>query len=74
MLVLTRNAGQSVIVGDNIKITVITTQGGQVRLGIEAPKEMAVDREEIYLRKQAEKGKGEPNLKRVAGADWGNQR
>lgn len=48
MLVLTRNAGESVLIGDDIKVTVIRTQSNQIRLAIEAPKHVPVHREEIY--------------------------
>lgn len=48
MLVLTRKVGESINIGDNIKITIINIDSGQVRLGIEAPKNVIVHREEIY--------------------------
>jgi carbon storage regulator len=54
MLVLTRKLGESVTIGDNIKISVIDIKGRQVRLGIEAPPEMTIHREEIYVRIQEE--------------------
>jgi carbon storage regulator len=54
MLVLTRKLGESVTIGDNIKISVIDIKGRQVRLGIEAPPEMTIHREEIYARIQEE--------------------
>ena len=49
MLVLTRKKGQSIIIGDNIEITIVETFGDQVRLGIQAPKEVSIHRKEIYL-------------------------
>lgn len=55
MLILTRRIGESVIVGDNISISVLGVKGSQVRLGIEAPKDISVHREEIYQRIQLEK-------------------
>lgn len=54
MLVLTRKLGESVTIGDDIKISVIEIKGRQVRLGIEAPQNMTIHREEIYARIQEE--------------------
>ena len=48
MLVLTRRPGESIVVGQNIVITVIEIKGGQVRIGIDAPREVQVHREEVY--------------------------
>jgi carbon storage regulator len=50
MLVLTRKAGEGIIIGDNIKITVIELKGGGVRIGIEAPAEQKIYRQEVYDR------------------------
>ncbi|BBP43322.1 carbon storage regulator CsrA [Thiosulfativibrio zosterae] len=47
MLVLTRKVGESLIIGDNVVITVVSQKGGQVRLGIEAPASVSIQREEI---------------------------
>ncbi len=47
MLVLTRKLGESILIGEDIKITVLQVRGRQIRIGIEAPKEMEVHREEI---------------------------
>lgn len=56
MLILTRSPLESIHIGDDIKVVILGVKGRQVRLGIEAPKSVVVDREEIYLRKMAEKG------------------
>ena len=50
MLILTRKVGESVLIGDDISITVLSVRGNQVKLGVQAPKEVSVHREEIYHR------------------------
>lgn len=55
MLILTRRIGETLMVGDDVKVTVLNIQGGQVRIGVDAPKQVEVHREEIYSRIQAEK-------------------
>ncbi len=52
MLVLTRTPDQSLRIGDDITITVVQVRGNQVKLGITAPKDVSVHREEIYLREK----------------------
>lgn len=52
MLILTRRPGESLFLGDNIKITVLSAQGKQIKIGLEVPKDMTVYREEVYLRVQ----------------------
>ncbi|MEM8816929.1 MAG: carbon storage regulator CsrA [Pseudomonadota bacterium] len=55
MLILTRRAGETVMIGSDITITVLGVKGNQVRIGINAPKDVAVHREEIFERIQSEK-------------------
>ena len=50
MLILTRKVGESVLIGNDISITILSVRGNQVKLGVEAPKEVSVHREEIYQR------------------------
>ena len=60
MLVLSRNKDESIIINDNIKIKIIDVRGGQVRIGIEAPKDISIHREEIFNR-IVEQRKTEPS-------------
>lgn len=55
MLILTRNISQKIKIGDDVTVTVLGVQGNQVRLGINAPKDVAVHRQEIFDRIQREK-------------------
>lgn len=57
MLVLTRRIGETLCIGDDVKVTVLGVKGNQVRLGVKAPKDVVVHREEIYKRIQ-QKGPG----------------
>jgi carbon storage regulator len=58
MLILTRRPQETLVVGDNIKVQVLGVKGGQVRLGVEAPREVPVYREEIWVRIKRDKMKG----------------
>ena len=59
MLILTRKVGESVLIGDGIKVSVLAVKGNQVRVGIDAPKDVSVHREEV--RERLEEGKGSPS-------------
>lgn len=61
MLILTRRVGETLIIGDDIAITVLGVKGNQVRLGIKAPRDVTVHREEVYQRihQDAQEGTGD---------------
>ncbi len=63
MLVLTRRPGESIVIGDNIVITIIEIKGGQIRVGVDAPRTIDVYREEIYEQSRQE------NLAAIANVD-----
>lgn len=58
MLILTRRKGETLVIGDDVKVRVLDVNGNQVRIGIDAPKDLPVHREEIYQKIQKEKNQG----------------
>ena len=60
MLILTRRVGETLIIGDEVSVTVLGVRGSQVRLGVNAPKDVSVHREEIYERIKKEREGQEP--------------
>lgn len=54
MLILTRKVGETIVIGDDIRVSVLSVQGNQVRVGVAAPRDVVVHREEIYDRIQGE--------------------
>ena len=71
MLILTRRVGESVVIGDDVDVTVLGVKGNQVRLGVKAPREISVHREEIYqrIRRENEKGGVTSHVQNAAAAD-----
>ena len=59
MLILTRRVGETLMVGDDVTVTVLGVKGNQVRIGVNAPKDVPVHREEIYQRIQKEKSEAQ---------------
>ena len=63
MLILTRRNGETLNIGDNVEVTILGVKGNQVRLGINAPRNIPVHRSEIYARiKREREGQGDPTL------------
>jgi len=70
MLILTRRVGEVLKIGDNVDVTILGVKGNQVRIGINAPKNVAVHREEIYSRiKEEQKQQPSLGLPRAAGTN-----
>ncbi len=67
MLILTRRVGETVMIGDNVTFTILGVKGNQVRVGVNAPKEVAVHREEIYERIKREEAAGGGNKRPITG-------
>ncbi len=61
MLILTRRVGETLMIGDDVTVTILDVKGSQVRVGVSAPKEIAVHREEIYQQIQIEDDEPEDN-------------
>ena len=61
MLILTRRVGETLMVGDDVTVTVLGVKGNQVRIGVNAPKDVAVHRVEIYERIRKENEAGKPS-------------
>lgn len=72
MLILTRRMHETLTIGDEITVTVLGVHGNQVRLGITAPKQIPVHREEVYRRLQAEAGAKDPGSNDIDARDHGS--
>lgn len=70
MLILTRRVGETVMIGDDVAVTVLGVKGNQVRVGIDAPKSVAVHREEIFERIRREQGEQGANPRSESEAEF----
>jgi carbon storage regulator len=61
MLVLTRKPGEQIVIGNTIRITVVSVGHGRVKIGVEAPADVAIDRQEVFDRKRGEQAGGPPS-------------
>ena len=62
MLILTRRVGETLVIGDDVNVTVLGVKGNQIRIGVDAPREVTVHREEIYQRIKQEAGQESDGL------------
>ena len=69
MLILTRRIGESVVIGGNVTVTLLGVKGNQARLGVNAPRDVAVHREEIHERIEREQAVVEAERRRALGAE-----
>jgi len=73
MLILTRRVGETVVIGNDVDVTVLGVKGNQVRLGVKAPREVSVHREEIYKRIKDEGGESRKSDTRKSGNGHGRR-
>jgi len=69
VLILTRRVGETVMIGDEVAVTVLRVKGNQVRLGVNAPKSISVQREEIFQRMKRENGESDASEQTTAAAE-----
>lgn len=77
MLILTRRVGEAIVVGDNVLITILGTKRNQVRIGVQAPKDIVVHRQEVYarIRQERERAADDESVhKELGNADRGDSR
>ncbi len=72
MLILTRKVGETLMIGDQVEVTILSIKGNQVRIGVNAPKEIPVHREEIYARIKREQAGQENTV--VQEEDWSERK